>query len=95
MHRTKEESPPSRGSTGFSRWGLDLAWCLILLALGWWLRGTAASAFVTWDEPAWVYRSVAFLTALRRGDWALTLQTGHPGVLTMWSGALSLAWHEK
>lgn len=95
MHRSKGESPPSGGSTGFSRWGFDLAWCLILLGLGWWLRGTAASAFVTWDEPAWVYRSAAFLTALRRGDWALTLQTGHPGVLTMWSGALSLAWHEK
>lgn len=78
-----------------NRWGLDLAWCLLLFGLGWWLRGTASSTFVTWDEPAWVYRSVAFLAALARREWALTLQVGHPGVLTMWSGALSLAWHEK
>lgn len=76
-------------------WGVDVLWCLLLFALGWWLRGAASSAFITWDEPAWVYRSIAFLAALQQGDWARTLQVGHPGVLTMWSGALSLAWHEK
>lgn len=71
---------------------LDLAIGLGLFLAAWALRA-APAPFITWDEPAWVYRSVAFLTALQRGDWAGTLQVGHPGVLTMWSGALSLAWH--
>ncbi len=95
MHlpNTGKAVPPR--SAGFNRWGVDLLWCLFLFGLGWWLRGVASSAFVTWDEPAWTYRAVAFLMALRRGDWAGTLQVGHPGVLTMWSGALSLAWHQK
>jgi hypothetical protein len=53
----------------------------------------APSAFVTWDAPAWVYRSTKFLVALSRGDWADTLLTGHPGVVTMWTGAASLTWH--
>lgn len=71
---------------------LDLAIGLGLFLAAWALRA-APAPFVTWDEPAWVYRSVAFLAALQRGDWAATLQVGHPGVLTMWGGALSLAWH--
>lgn len=72
---------------------LDPAIALGLFVAAWALRAAAPALFVTWDEPAWVYRSVVFLTALERRDWAATLLVGHPGVLTMWSGALSLAWH--
>ncbi|MHB0859201.1 MAG: glycosyltransferase family 39 protein [Anaerolineae bacterium] len=70
----------------------DLALSLAIFGVVWLTRSLAASAFVTWDEPAWVYRSVRFLTALAEGDLRGTLLVGHPGVLTMWTGALSLAW---
>lgn len=46
--------------------------------------------FITGDEPRWVVRSISFLTALLEADWGSTLQTGHPGVTTMWSGSLGL-----
>ncbi len=72
---------------------VDGAVSLALLLGVWFSRATAASTFVTWDEPAWVYRSVEFLLALSRGDLRGTLLVGHPGVVTMWAGALSLAWH--
>ncbi len=56
-------------------------------------RALDATAFVTWDEPAWTYRSARFLVALTRGDLRGTALTGHPGVTTTWLGALGLAWH--
>ncbi|MFP3896235.1 MAG: ArnT family glycosyltransferase [Anaerolineales bacterium] len=66
----------------------------VAICAGMWIsRATASNTFVTWDEPAWVYRSIKFLSALSRGAWTDTLLTGHPGVVTMWSGALSLTWH--
>jgi 4-amino-4-deoxy-L-arabinose transferase-like glycosyltransferase len=86
-------TPPGGGDRPVAPTHLDLAIGLGLFLAAWALRTVAPAPFVTWDEPAWVYRSVAFLTALQRGDWAGTLQVGHPGVLTMWGGALSLAWH--
>ena len=43
--------------------------------------------FVTPDELKWTCRSINFYRALKAHDWAGTLQTGHPGVLTMWLGA--------
>ena len=46
--------------------------------------------FITSDEPLWLTRSILFSEALGRGDWAGTLQTGHPGVTTMWTGSLGL-----
>jgi 4-amino-4-deoxy-L-arabinose transferase-like glycosyltransferase len=46
--------------------------------------------YVTPDEPAWVYRSVRFADALAARDWAATPSTGHPGVTTMWLGALGV-----
>ena len=45
-------------------------------------------SFVTADEPTWGKRSANFYFALRNGDYADTYQTGHPGVITMWAGAL-------
>jgi len=72
----------------------NLALCLALFAGVWFTRAVSSSQFVTWDEPAWVYRSVKFLAALSRGDLASTMLVGHPGVVTMWSGSLSLLWHQ-
>ncbi len=71
---------------------LDTLIGLVICTGMWASRATASNAFVTWDEPAWVYRSIKFLSALSRGDWADTFLTGHPGVVTMWSGVLSLTW---
>jgi 4-amino-4-deoxy-L-arabinose transferase-like glycosyltransferase len=71
---------------------VSTAICVLIFLAVWFSRAVAPDAIVTWDEPAWVYRSVKFLLALGRGDWKSTLLVGHPGVLTMWSGALSLAW---
>ena len=46
--------------------------------------------FITSDEPLWATRSMAFLTGVLTADWKATLQTGHPGVTTMWTGSLGL-----
>lgn len=48
--------------------------------------------FYTYDEAEhWPQRVLAFANALGTHDWAATSQTGHPGVTTMWLGALG-AW---
>ncbi|MGQ9684399.1 MAG: glycosyltransferase family 39 protein, partial [Anaerolineae bacterium] len=70
----------------------DAAIALLLVAGVWLTRALAANSFITWDEPAWVYRSAKFLLALSRGELRGTLLVGHPGVLAMWCGALGLAW---
>lgn len=70
-------------------------------ALGTWLIALAIGAiallprciqladFMTIDEPYhWIGRVRRFGAALATGDWAATNQTGHPGVTTMWLGAL-------
>ncbi len=49
--------------------------------------------FVTPDEPTWEKRSANFYSALLRKDYASTYQTGHPGVTTMWLGAI--VYHVK
>jgi 4-amino-4-deoxy-L-arabinose transferase-like glycosyltransferase len=46
--------------------------------------------YVTPDEPVWLYRSIGFRQALLSADWANTLQSGHPGVLITWLGALGI-----
>lgn len=46
--------------------------------------------YITGDEPRWVVRSISFLSGLLTFDFQATLQTGHPGVTTMWSGSLGL-----
>ena len=48
--------------------------------------------FITPDEPIWVYRSFRFLQALSARRWPDTFQIGHPGVVTMWMGALGIWW---
>ena len=57
------------------------------------LRIISLGAFVTADEPTWGKRSASFYYALMDGDYANTYQDGHPGVTTMWAGAI--AYHLK
>lgn len=45
--------------------------------------------FVTTDEPFWLGRSANFYRALVQHDFVYTYQMAHPGVLTMWAGALA------
>jgi len=53
-------------------------------------RVFALDVFLTVDEPRWVERSVKFFGGLLSHDWLRTLQKGHPGVTTMWTGILGL-----
>src|SRR5690606_35835147 len=45
--------------------------------------------YVTTDEPFWLGRSANFYRALVQHDFVHTYQMAHPGVLTMWAGALA------
>ncbi len=47
-------------------------------------------AHLTPDELRWVCQTLAFHTGVRDGELALTLQTGHPGVITMIAGGFRL-----
>src|SRR5438552_5311502 len=47
---------------------------------------------ITSDEPTWFWRTSAFITALRAGDWPATYRTFHPGVTTMWLGAAGMGF---
>ncbi|HWQ15332.1 MAG TPA: glycosyltransferase family 39 protein [Roseiflexaceae bacterium] len=52
-------------------------------------RALGLADFYTIDESYhWIGRVERFAAALAAGDWAATNQTGHPGVTTMWLGAL-------
>src|SRR5262245_33109191 len=67
------------------------AWliALALAALALLPRCLGLADFFTIDEPYhWIGRVRRFAEALGRGDWAATDLTGHPGVTTMWLGAL-------
>jgi hypothetical protein len=60
---------------------------LFLLALV--PRAFCLNVFLTPDERRWVDRSIMFLLALLNGDLRRTA-AGHPGVTTMWTGAIAL-----
>jgi len=66
----------------------------VLFFVVWLPRVLTPSPFVNADEPAWAYRSLHFLQGLLEGDLAQTFQTGHPGVLTMWAGAIGATVHQ-
>jgi len=55
-------------------------------------RVLALDLFLTVDEYRWLGRSRDFLAGLIVGDWGATLQTGHPGVTTMWTGSLAILY---
>src|SRR5258706_1975837 len=66
---------------------------IFLLALA--PRALWPGRFVTIDEAYhWFERARLFLHAVRAGDWAATNLIGHPGVTTMWLGALGVATHQ-
>lgn len=64
---------------------------LTFLILAFLPRLAPLGRYVTPDEPAWVYRSIRFADALATRNWAAIPSTGHPGVTTMWLGALSVS----
>lgn len=71
-----------------SRLELTVVTGVLLLSLV--LRLANLSAFVVHDEMRWACRSVRFRNGLTSRDWAETYRVGHPGVVTMWLGALSI-----
>ena len=69
-----------------------LAALLLALALGasLFLRLAALDGFSTVDEPRWEERSIRFAQALARNNPEATYQSEHPGVTSLWIGALAL-----
>ncbi len=62
---------------------------ILVLALA--PRLSNLDVFLTADEPkSWFGRSIQFLDALARADWAATFDSPAPGVTTMWAGAIGL-----
>ncbi|HSM56996.1 MAG TPA: glycosyltransferase family 39 protein [Candidatus Sulfomarinibacteraceae bacterium] len=53
-------------------------------------RLAALGRYVTPDELIWVQRSLGLRQALLRGNWAETIQSGHPGITTTWIGAVAI-----
>jgi hypothetical protein len=64
--------------------------CLAIFLLALLPRLGALDWYTTPDELRWVDRSLRFSTALAQGDFAATIQSGHPGVITMWLGSLGI-----
>lgn len=61
----------------------------LLICIAFLPRVTQLDDFYTTDEAYfWQHRVARFDAALQMHDWAATNQTGHPGVTTMWLGAL-------
>jgi 4-amino-4-deoxy-L-arabinose transferase-like glycosyltransferase len=57
-------------------------------------RVVGLGQFVTIDEVnSWMVRSAYFLRGISTGDLSATAQSAHPGVTTMWLGALGLLLH--
>jgi 4-amino-4-deoxy-L-arabinose transferase-like glycosyltransferase len=72
-----------------SPWASLIGPGLFIVALA--ARLPGLDVFLTADEPkAWFGRSIQFLAALARSDWAATFDSPAPGVTAMWSGALGL-----
>jgi 4-amino-4-deoxy-L-arabinose transferase-like glycosyltransferase len=70
---------------GLPTWLVALALAIVALAP----RCLGLADFFTIDEPYhWIARVRLFAEALREGHWSATDLTGHPGVTTMWLGAL-------
>lgn len=77
--------PPNPSTPSTRRW-LHPAIAVLLVALALATRLPRLNVFITPDESKWVCRSINFYNGLASGAWGETLQTGHPGVITMWLG---------
>lgn len=64
---------------------------VLVLALYVGIRLLDLDRLVTIDESLWIGRSANFLSAIVHRDWDRTYQMAHPGVMTMWAGAIGLA----
>ena len=69
---------------------LTIVALLGLAALIWLPRGLELDRAVTTDESIWLARSGNFYQALANGDLDETFQYAHPGVTTMWAGAVAI-----
>jgi 4-amino-4-deoxy-L-arabinose transferase-like glycosyltransferase len=86
-HQLRPTNAPvrTRPRRGLGAWPAALALAVVALAP----RCLGLADFFTIDESFhWISRVRLFAEALRAGDWAATDLTGHPGVTTMWLGAL-------
>jgi 4-amino-4-deoxy-L-arabinose transferase-like glycosyltransferase len=72
-----------------ARW-LRLAFGLLLAGLTLATRQPGLDRYATIDESRWVGRAADFATHLAERDFDQTYLVGHPGVTTMWLGALGL-----
>jgi hypothetical protein len=70
-------------------WLINAALAVVLAGVLLIPRWTDLDALVTADEPFWLARSANFYQALSSGEFAKTYQDVHPGVTTMWLGALA------
>ena len=62
---------------------------LLLFLAAWGPRVLGLDAFVTADEPGWLFRSANFYQAIAHRDLANTMQLEHPGVTVTWAGTLA------
>ncbi|HEU4326439.1 MAG TPA: glycosyltransferase family 39 protein [Roseiflexaceae bacterium] len=77
-------------SAAVKHWYIPLSYLGIgILALV--LRSVYLGHFLTFDEANfWMGRSATFLNALQTGNYAATAISTHPGVTTMWLGAMGI-----
>jgi hypothetical protein len=69
---------------------LMFASALVLFLVALYPRAINLSGYLTTDEGNWMGRTALFTRALLSGDPAGTYQSGHPGVMTMWSSLLGM-----
>jgi 4-amino-4-deoxy-L-arabinose transferase-like glycosyltransferase len=81
----RQSRPVAEQARALPAWAIAVALALLALLP----RVVGLADFFTIDEPYhWISRVRLFAEALGRRDWAATDITGHPGVTTMWLGAL-------
>ena len=83
------EDLPIPNQTGGKFSWVDFLFLAVLIVVFVIPRGIALGRFVTADEPTWGKRSAGFYYALSNGDFKNTFQDPHPGVTTMWAGAIA------
>lgn len=91
MAKISQTRPPTQymAYTNVLRSPIVIAVLLGLLALV--PRVWGLADFLTTDEAYhWINRTERFSAAIAQQNWGDTVQTGHPGVTTMWLGSLGL-----